>query len=98
MSHNANDVPGYTLLGRIDSPTELRALPADDLPHLAVEIRRYLIETLGRIGGHFAANLGTVELSVALHRCFDTPHDRLLCDVDHQASPDKMLTGRLARL
>jgi len=98
MSHNANDVPGYTLLGRIETPADLRQLPADDLPHLAVEIRRYLIETLGRIGGHFAANLGTVELSVALHRCFDTPHDRLVWDVGHQAYPHKMLTGRRARL
>ncbi|MES2884795.1 MAG: 1-deoxy-D-xylulose-5-phosphate synthase [Pseudomonadota bacterium] len=98
MSHNANDVPGYTLLGRIDSPAELRKLPAADLPHLAVEMRRYLIETLGRIGGHFAANLGTVELSVALHRCFNTPHDRLVWDVGHQAYPHKMLTGRRARL
>lgn len=98
MSHNANDVPGYTLLGRIDTPAELRQLPVADLPHLAVEMRRYLIETLGRIGGHFAANLGTVELSVALHRCFDTPHDRLVWDVGHQAYPHKMLTGRRARL
>ncbi len=98
MSHNANDVPGYTLLGRVDTPADLRRLPAADLPHLAVEMRRYLIETLGRIGGHFAANLGTVELSVALHRCFDTPHDRLVWDVGHQAYPHKMLTGRRARL
>ena len=98
MSLHATDVPGYTLLGRIESPAELRQLPAADLPHLAVEMRRYLIETLGRIGGHFAANLGTVELSVALHRCFNTPHDRLVWDVGHQAYPHKMLTGRRARL
>jgi len=98
MSMPANDVPGYTLLGRIDTPADLRRLPAGDLPHLAVEMRRYLIETLGRIGGHFAANLGTVELSVALHRAFDTPHDRLVWDVGHQAYPHKMLTGRRARL
>lgn len=98
MSHHANDVPGYTLLGRAETPAELRLLPAADLPHLAVEIRRYLIETLGRIGGHFAANLGVVELSVALHRCFDTPHDRLVWDVGHQAYPHKMLTGRRAQL
>ncbi len=98
MSHNANDVPGYTLLGQVDSPADLKRLPAEDLPHLAVEMRRYLIETLGRIGGHFAANLGTVELSIALHRCFDTPHDRLVWDVGHQAYPHKMLTGRRAGL
>jgi 1-deoxy-D-xylulose-5-phosphate synthase len=98
MSLHTSDVPGYTLLGRIDNPTDLRTLPAADLPHLAVEIRRYLIETLGRIGGHFAANLGTVELSVALHRSFNTPHDRLVWDVGHQAYPHKMLTGRRAQL
>ena len=98
MSTPATDAPGYTLLGRIDSPEDLRRLPATELPHLAVEMRRYLIETLGRIGGHFAANLGTVELSVALHRCFETPRDRLVWDVGHQAYPHKMLTGRRARL
>ena len=98
MSHNANDVPGYTLLGQVDSPADLKRLPTEDLPHLAVEMRRYLIETLGRIGGHFAANLGTVELSIALHRCFDTPRDRLVWDVGHQAYPHKMLTGRRAGL
>ncbi|MES0873607.1 1-deoxy-D-xylulose-5-phosphate synthase [Sinimarinibacterium thermocellulolyticum] len=92
------DIPGYALLGRVNAPEDLRRLPASDLPALAVEIRRYLIETLGRIGGHFAANLGTVELSIALHRAFDTPHDRLVWDVGHQAYPHKMLTGRRARL
>ncbi|MGH8457688.1 MAG: 1-deoxy-D-xylulose-5-phosphate synthase N-terminal domain-containing protein, partial [Stenotrophobium sp.] len=61
------DIPGYALLGRVNTPEDLRKLPAEELPHLAVELRRYLIETLGRIGGHFAANLGTVELSLALH-------------------------------
>jgi len=98
MSLHATDVPGYTLLGRVETPADLRKLPIADLPHLAVEMRRYLIETLGRIGGHFAANLGTVELSVALHRCFETPHDRLVWDVGHQAYPHKMLTGRRSRL
>jgi 1-deoxy-D-xylulose-5-phosphate synthase len=92
------DIPGYALLGRVNTPDELRQLPAAELPALAVEVRRYLIETLGRIGGHFAANLGTVELSIALHRAFDTPHDRLVWDVGHQAYPHKMLTGRRERL
>ena len=92
------DIPGYALLGRVNTPAELRRLPAEELTALAVEMRRYLIETLGRIGGHFAANLGTVELSIALHRVFDTPHDRLVWDVGHQAYPHKMLTGRRARL
>ena len=92
------DIPGYALLGRVNTPADLRSLPAADLPHLAVEMRRHLIETLGRVGGHFAANLGTVELTLALHRCFDTPHDRLVWDVGHQAYPHKMLTGRRAGL
>jgi len=92
------DTSGYSLLGRVNTPAELRALPRAELPLLAAEMRRCLIETLGRAGGHFAANLGTVELSLALHRCFDTPHDRLVWDVGHQAYPHKMLTGRRAGL
>jgi len=92
------EIPGYTLLGRVHTPPDLRRLPVSDLPHLAVEMRRYLIETLGRIGGHFAANLGTVELTLALHYSYDTPHDRLVWDVGHQAYPHKMITGRRARL
>jgi 1-deoxy-D-xylulose-5-phosphate synthase len=92
------DIPGYALLGRVNTPAELRGLPEGELTALAMEMRRYLIETLGRIGGHFSANLGTVELSIALHRVFDTPHDRLVWDVGHQAYPHKMLTGRRARL
>ena len=98
MTSHTSDTPGYTLLGRVDTPADLRRLPVADLPHLAVEMRRHLIETLGRIGGHFAANLGTVELSIALHHAYDTPHDRLIWDVGHQAYPHKMLTGRRARL
>ncbi len=92
------DIPGYALLGRVNSPEDLRRLPATELPHLAVELRRYLIETLGRIGGHFSANLGTVELTLALHRCLATPRDRLVWDVGHQAYPHKILTGRRAQL
>ncbi len=92
------DIPGYSLLGRVNSPEDLRKLPASELPHLAVELRRCLIETLGRVGGHFSANLGTVELTLALHRCFNTPQDRLVWDVGHQAYPHKILTGRRAQL
>ncbi|RJF96418.1 1-deoxy-D-xylulose-5-phosphate synthase, partial [Oleomonas cavernae] len=92
------EIPGYTLLGRVNTPADLRRLPLSELPHLAVEMRRYLIETLGRIGGHFAANLGTVELTLALHYAFETPRDRLVWDVGHQAYPHKMITGRRARL
>jgi 1-deoxy-D-xylulose-5-phosphate synthase len=97
-SRPMTDIPGYALLGRVNTPADLRSLPETELTALAVEMRRYLIETLGRIGGHFAANLGTVELSIALHRVFDTPDDRLVWDVGHQAYPHKMLTGRRARL
>ena len=93
-----SDIPGYALLGRVNTPADLRNLREDELPGLAIELRRHLIETLGRIGGHFAANLGTVELTIALHRCFNTPDDRLVWDVGHQAYPHKMLTGRRARL
>jgi 1-deoxy-D-xylulose-5-phosphate synthase len=92
------DIPGYALLGRVNTPADLRLLPEGELTALAVEMRRYLIETLGRIGGHFAANLGTVEMTIALHRVLDTPRDRLIWDVGHQAYPHKMLTGRRAAL
>lgn len=88
------DIPGYALLGRVNQPEDLRRLPASELPALSVEMRRYLIETLGRVGGHFAANLGTVELTLALHYLLDTPKDRLIWDVGHQAYAHKMLTGR----
>jgi len=93
-----NEIPGYALLGAIDDPVALRALPRKELPLLAHEIRRYLIETLARVGGHFAASLGVVELTLALHRAFDTPHDRLVWDIGHQAYPHKILTGRRAGL
>jgi 1-deoxy-D-xylulose-5-phosphate synthase len=93
-----SDTSGYSLLGRVNTPAELRALPRAELPQLAAEMRRCLIETLGRGGGHFAANLGTVELSLALHLCLDTPHDRLVWDVGHQAYPHKMLSGRRSAL
>ncbi|MCI0749304.1 MAG: 1-deoxy-D-xylulose-5-phosphate synthase [Nevskiales bacterium] len=92
------DIPGYALLGQVQTPADLRRLSPDQLPSLALEMRRYLIETLGRIGGHFAANLGTVELSIALHYVLNAPHDRVVWDVGHQAYPHKMLTGRRARL
>ncbi|MEN8720731.1 MAG: 1-deoxy-D-xylulose-5-phosphate synthase N-terminal domain-containing protein, partial [Oceanococcaceae bacterium] len=88
----------YHLLGRVHSPADLRDLPTADLPELANEIRRCLVETLGRVGGHFGANLGAVELSIALHRNFDTPHDRIVWDVGHQAYPHKILTGRRSGL
>ncbi|MDE1923065.1 MAG: 1-deoxy-D-xylulose-5-phosphate synthase [Gammaproteobacteria bacterium] len=87
----ADDFP---LLSKIDSPYDLRVLPRAELAAVADELRRYLILTVSRMGGHFAAGLGTVELTVALHYIFQTPHDRLVWDVGHQAYPHKVLTGR----
>ncbi len=84
----------FPLLSLIDSPAELRALTESQLPHLASELREYLIDTVSRTGGHLAAGLGVVELTVALHYVFNTPEDRLVWDVGHQAYPHKILTGR----
>jgi len=86
------------LLATIDTPADLRALSRDDLRSLSDELRQYLIRTVGPMGGHLAAGLGTVELAVALHYVFDTPYDRLIWDVGHQAYPHKVLTGRRRRL
>ncbi len=84
----------FPLLSRIDSPADLRAVPRNELGAVADELRRYLIHTVSQRGGHFAAGLGTVELTVALHYVFHTPDDRLVWDVGHQAYPHKVLTGR----
>lgn len=88
----------FPLLRTIDSPADLRQLSEEDLPRLTTELRDYLIHSLDQCGGHFAANLGTVELTIALHYIFNTPHDRLIWDVGHQAYPHKVLTGRRDRL
>ncbi len=88
------DVETYPLLERIDDPAELRSLPEQELPQLAEELRHFLIDTVSRTGGHLAANLGTVELSIALHYVFATPEDRLVWDVGHQSYIHKILTGR----
>ncbi len=88
----------YPHLDRIETPAALRALPEQDLPAVADELRALLIDTLSTRGGHFAAGLGTVELTVALHHVYHTPDDRLVWDVGHQAYPHKLLTGRRARL
>ncbi|HTT43450.1 MAG TPA: 1-deoxy-D-xylulose-5-phosphate synthase [Steroidobacteraceae bacterium] len=88
----------YPLLSAIDSPADLRRLSIGKLPALAAELRAFLIHSVSTRGGHFAAGLGTVELTIALHYVFNTPHDRLVWDVGHQAYPHKVLTGRRARL
>lgn len=84
----------FPLLARIDSPADLRALDRDQLVAVATELRQLLVEGLSHGGCHFAANLGTVELTVALHYVYDTPFDRLVWDVGHQAYSHKILTGR----
>lgn len=86
------------MLQGINSPADLRALPESDMAQVADELRRYLIHTLSGCGGHFAAGLGTVELTTALHYVFNTPDDRLVWDVGHQAYPHKILTGRRDQL
>jgi len=86
------------LLEKISGPDDVKSLPMGDLPVLAQEIREEMIRVLSGIGGHFGGGLGVVELTLALHRIFDTSRDRIVWDVGHQAYPHKMLTGRLAAL
>ncbi|HEX9139100.1 MAG TPA: 1-deoxy-D-xylulose-5-phosphate synthase [Steroidobacteraceae bacterium] len=88
----------YPLLSAIDSPADLRALPERKLRAVADELRDFLVQTVSTRGGHFAAGLGTVELTIALHYVYDTPRDKLVWDVGHQAYPHKVLTGRRERL
>jgi 1-deoxy-D-xylulose-5-phosphate synthase len=84
------------LLERISSPADLKALAPDDLPALAAEIRDAIVAAVARSGGHLGPNLGVVELTLALHRVFDSPHDRIVWDTGHQAYVHKILTGRAA--
>ena len=84
----------YPLLERINAPADLRALDRRDLDALATELRAFLIESVSRTGGHLSSNLGTVELTLALHRVFNTPYDRIVWDVGHQTYGHKVLTGR----
>src|SRR5579863_2405246 len=86
------------LLESIDTPADLRRLPPTKLVQLAAELREFLIHSVSTRGGHFAAGLGTVELTIALHYVFNTPYDRLVWDVGHQAYPHKVLTGRREQL
>jgi len=87
-----------TLLERIDRPQDLHDLSEDELRRVAQEVREHIIDTVGEIGGHFGANLGTCELAVALHSLLDSPRDKILWDVGHQAYPHKILTGRRDQL
>jgi deoxyxylulose-5-phosphate synthase len=88
---NAKD---YSILNNINSPTDLKALPEEKIVPLCGEIRRFLVDNVRRTGGHLASNLGIVELSVAIHRVFDSPNDHIIFDVGHQSYVHKMLTGR----
>src|ERR1700753_1203425 len=88
----------YPLLDKIDTPDDLRQLSPAKLPELAQELREFLIQSVSTRGGHFAAGLGTGELTIALHYVFNTPYDRLVWDVGHQAYPHKVLTGRRNQL
>src|SRR6266566_37648 len=82
------------LLETIHSPADLRRLDKSQLSQLASELRDFVIKSVSQTGGHLSSNLGTIELTVALHYVFDTPHDRIVWDVGHQAYPHKILTGR----
>jgi 1-deoxy-D-xylulose-5-phosphate synthase len=86
------------LLEWIQSPSHLKKLSRENLPSLAQELRERLVETVSQTGGHFSSNLGTVELTIALHYVFNTPEDRLVWDVGHQTYPHKILTGRNAQM
>src|SRR2546425_9845324 len=84
----------YKYLLNIDSPEDLRKLSVPELKIVCAEIRTFLVDTISKLGGHLGAGLGAVELAVALHYVFNTPEDKLLWDVGHQAYPHKILTGR----
>ena len=88
----------YPLLNTINDPADLRLLPPTQLHALAAELRAYVLSSVSKTGGHLSSNLGTVELTVALHYVFNTPHDRVVWDVGHQTYPHKILTGRRERM
>jgi 1-deoxy-D-xylulose-5-phosphate synthase len=93
-----SNAPQKRLLDGIDRPQDLHGLSEEELARVAQEVREHIIETVGEIGGHFGANLGTCELAVALHSLLDSPRDKILWDVGHQAYPHKVLTGRRDQL
>ena len=93
MSTNA-----YPLLETVNSPADLRRLSRPELKRVADELRAFVLDSVSKTGGHLSSNLGTVELTVALHYVFDTPRDRLVWDVGHQTYPHKILTGRRERM
>ena len=96
--HVPKELPSTPLLDSIRGPADLRLLEEMQLPQLAQELRRFLMYTIGKVGGHFGAGLGVVELTIALHYVFKTPQDVVIWDVGHQSYPHKILTGRRERL
>lgn len=88
----------YPLLQKVNAPSDLRTLSRSELKALSEELRAYVLDSVSKTGGHLSSNLGTVELTVALHYVFDTPHDRVVWDVGHQTYPHKILTGRRDRM
>ena len=88
----------FELLKTIDDPADLRKLPRQDLDQLAIELRAYVLDSVSKTGGHLSSNLGTIELTIALHYVFNTPYDRIVWDVGHQTYPHKILTGRRERM
>ena len=98
QSESGINMDRYELLAQIDSPADLRKLSVDQLPEVADQLRSFLIEVTSKTGGHLAPGLGAVELTVVLHYLYDTPHDRLVWDIGHQAYPHKILTGRLDKM
>src|SRR5688572_13501950 len=92
-----NDL-SFPLLSSLQGPADLRQLDEASLPQIAAELRQFLIESVAISGGHFGAGLGCVELTVALHYLYNTPYDRIVWDVGHQAYPHKILCGRADRI
>src|SRR5450756_1761423 len=88
----------HPILETIESPADLRTLSRAELKQLASELRDYVVQSVAQTGGHLSSNLGTVELTIALHHVYNTPHDRLVWDVGHQTYPHKILTGRRERM
>lgn len=91
---NTEQPYSYKYLLDINTPSDLRAIPESELKEVCSEVREFLVDTITKVGGHFGAGLGTVELTVALHYVFDTPKDKIIIDTGHQAYPHKILTGR----
>ncbi|WP_439603917.1 1-deoxy-D-xylulose-5-phosphate synthase N-terminal domain-containing protein, partial [Shinella sp.] len=90
--------PATPLLDKVRIPADLKAVDDRDLPQLASELRAEMVDAVSRTGGHLGAGLGVVELTIAIHKVFDTPKDRLIFDVGHQCYPHKILTGRRERI